>query len=248
MMQPPAPQRAMVLAAGLGTRMRPLTLHRPKPLVEVAGKPLLSYVLAPLFAASLERIVINAHHLAAQIHDWVAALGSPHVVVSDESTLLLDSGGGIKKALPLLGPAPFYVLNADSFFLDTQTRNLDRMAQAWDPARMDCLLLLSTFEQATGFDGAGDFMMDTEGRLAFRGDHPQAPFIYAGCAILKPDLFKDQPEGPFSLSVVFRQAAARHRLFGLPLKGHWLHVGTVEAISAAEAVLQTHPDPHDRGG
>lgn len=233
------PHRAMVLAAGLGTRMRPLTLYRPKPLVEVAGKVLLAHVLDPLLEASLDRIVINAHHLAPQIHAWVDALASPHLIVSDESALLLDSGGGIKKALPLLGSDPFYVLNADSFFVETQARNLDRLAAFWDPARMDILLLLATFEQATGFDGAGDFTMDAQGRLTFRGDEPKAPFIYAGCAIVKPDLFADQPDGPFSLSVLFRQAAAHNRLFGLPLHGAWLHVGTVAAITEAEHVLKS---------
>jgi MurNAc alpha-1-phosphate uridylyltransferase len=232
-----SPHSAMVLAAGLGTRMRPLTLHTPKPLVTVGGKALLTYVLDPLFKSSLNRIVINAHHLAGQIHDWVENLSAPSVVVSDESDCLMDSGGGIKKALPLLGSDPFYVLNADSFWIEKDSRTLERMAQMWDRTQMDLLLLLATHEQATGYDGAGDFTKDGQGRLSFRGDRPTAPFIYAGCALVKPELFASMPDDPFSLSVLFRQAAEKGRLSGLVLDGAWMHVGTVAAIAETEKHL-----------
>ena len=237
MTQHAVPRSAMVLAAGLGTRMRPLTLHTPKPLVEVAGQPLIAHVLAPVFKAPLDRIVINAHHLAGQIHDWVAQCASPRLIVSDESACLMDSGGGIKKALPLLGTDPFYVLNADSFWVERETDNLSRMAQVWDPELMDLLLLLATPDQATGYDGAGDFFMDAHNRLQFRGTHPSAPLIYAGCAIVKADLFSSMPDDPFSLSVLFRQAAEKGRLCGLVLDGAWMHVGTVAAIAETEKHL-----------
>jgi len=233
------PQSAMVLAAGLGTRMRPLTLTTPKPLVRVAGKPLLTHVLHPLFGATLSRIVINAHHLSDQMQAYIKALGNPSVVLSDESEALLDSGGGIKKALPLLGPDPFYVLNADSFWIDGPDPNIKRLADQWDPARMDILLLLATRNQSTGYDGAGDFTMTPDGSLRFRGDEPTAPYIYAGCGILKPGLFEHKPDGPFSLSLLFRQAAAENRLCGLVLDGAWMHVGTVAAITETEQRLKS---------
>lgn len=233
------PQKAMVLAAGLGTRMRPLTLTTPKPLVNVAGEALLTHVLHPLFGAVLSRIVINAHHLADQMQAYVKALANPCVVLSDESDQLLDSGGGIKKALPLLGPDPFYVLNADSFWIDGSEPNMQRLADYWDPARMDILLLLATRDQSTGYDGAGDFTMSPEGYLHFRGDEPRAPYIYAGCGILKPSLFEHTPDGPFSLSRLFRHAASQNRLCGLVLDGAWMHVGTVAAITETEQRLKT---------
>lgn len=233
------PQTAMVLAAGLGTRMRPLTLTTPKPLVRVAGQPLLTHVLHPLLGAALSRIVINAHHLADQMQAYVEALANPSVVVSDESETLLDSGGGIKKALPLLGSDPFYVLNADSFWVDGTEPNVQRLAKHWNPARMDILLLLATRDQSSGYEGAGDFTMTLDGCLNFRGDAPAAPYIYAGCGILKPDLFAHTPDGPFSLSMLFRQAASQNRLCGLVLDGAWMHVGTVAAITETEQRLKT---------
>ena len=231
------PHSAMVLAAGLGTRMRPLTLTTPKPLVPVADKPLLAHVLRPLFEARLPRIVINVHHLAEQMHAYIESLAAPSVLVSDESDALLDSGGGIKKALPLLGADPFYILNADSFWLDGPHANLQRLAEHWQPAAMDLLLLIATPSQATGYDGSGDFTMTQDGRLTFRDKNHTAPFIYAGCGIIKADLFDAMPDSPFSLSLLFRQAASRGRLYGLVLDGLWMHVGTIPAIAEAEQRL-----------
>lgn len=237
---PQAPRHAMVLAAGLGTRMRPLTLHMPKPLVPVAGKPLLSYVLHPLLRASLTRIVINAHHCADQMLAYVKNLNNPILHLSDESAQLMDSGGGVKKALPLLGQDPFYCLNADSFWIDGHQNNLSILAQHWCPQSMDILLLLATMPQATGYDGAGDFDKDQQGRLTFRGDKDKAPFIYAGCSILKPTLFDNTPETPFSLSTLFQKAEAQGRLFGIQLDGLWMHVGTVAAIADTETQMRIH--------
>ena len=160
-------------------------------------------------------------------------------MLSDESACLLDSGGGIKKALPLLGSDPFYILNADSFWIDGAQANLQRLADFWSPDRMDILLVLATPPQATGFEGAGDFTMEPDGRLVFRGNKDAAPFIYAGCGIIKPDLFNNTPDGPFSLSTLFRNAAANGRLFGLALDGLWMHVGTMAAITETEQRLRT---------
>lgn len=236
------PRRAMVLAAGLGTRMRPLTFKKPKPLVEVGGRTLIDHLLAPLATAGMELVVVNMHHLAEQIEahlaDHVAGRTAPLVLLSDERQHLLDSGGGLKKALPHLGPDAFFVLNADSFWIDGPRSNLLRLAEFWDPQQMDILLMVANGAQATGYEGMGDFTMAQDGRLSWRGERQVAPFIYAGVAIIKPDLFKDCPEGPFSLTRLFREAQSKQTLFGLRLDGAWLHVGTPEAIGWAEAKLQ----------
>lgn len=228
------PQAAMILAAGLGLRMRPLTENKPKPLVPVAGKPLVSYVLAPLADAGLKRIVINAHHLAEQMKHFVQQNKNLPLILSDESDLLLDSGGGVKKALPQLGPDAFYILNADSFWIDGPRSNLSRMAEAWDAEQMDILLLVASGAQVTGYSGPGDFVMDAAGRLSRRPERVVAPFVYAGVGMMKPELFADTPDGPFSLNLLFNRAIERERLFGLRLDGEWLHVGTPDAIDAAE--------------
>lgn len=224
----------MVLAAGLGLRMRPLTDMTPKPLVQVAGKPLITHILEPLSRAGLKNIVVNAHYLAEQMQHFAAAWTHVPLILSDETDQLLDSGGGVKKALPHLGPDAFYVLNADSFWIDGPRSNLQRMAEAWDPTRMDILLLLASGGQVTGYSGTGDFVMDADGRLTRRPERVVAPFVYAGVAIMTPALFADTPDGPFSLNLLFNRAIAAKRLFGLRLDGEWLHVGTPDAIAAAE--------------
>jgi MurNAc alpha-1-phosphate uridylyltransferase len=228
------PESAMILAAGLGLRMRPLTETMPKPLVKVAGQPLIAHNLSALGQAGIGRVVVNTHHLSEQIRAFASRWIKPPITVSDETDRLLDSGGGIKKALPLLGTAPFFVLNADSFWIDGPRSNLARLAEAWRPETMDILLLLASHIQATGYDAQGDFMMDPDGRLIRRSERQVAPFIYAGVALMKPALFDDMPDGPFSLNRLFDRAIAAGRLFGLRLDGWWLHVGTPDAIAAAE--------------
>jgi len=232
------PRKAMVLAAGLGTRMRPLTLTTPKPLVRVAGRALIDYLLEPLARAGVETAVVNIHHLGEQIEAHVRDCHAPQIIVSDEREQLLDSGGGIKKALPHLGSEPFFVLNADSFWIDGPKSNLLRLSEFWDAQQMDIVLLLANGAQATGYEGLGDFTMAQDGRLSWRVERQVAPFIYAGVAIIKPELFADMPEGAFSLTRLFRQVQAQGRLFGLRLDGSWLHVGTPEAIGLAEARLE----------
>ncbi|MGV7031403.1 nucleotidyltransferase family protein [Methylobacterium symbioticum] len=234
-MSEPTITRAFVLAAGLGTRMRPVTDTRPKPLVAVAGKALLDHALDRVAEAGIGTAVVNVHYLADQIEAHLAArTGRPATEVSDERDALLETGGGVKKALGLLGEAPFVVLNSDSFWLEGPTPNLGRLIAGWDPEAMDILLLVAPTATSLGYEGAGDFVMDPEGRLERRGERAVAPFIYAGVAILKPELFADTPEGAFSLNLLFDRAITRNRLHGLRLDGQWLHVGTPEAIRAAE--------------
>ncbi len=224
-----------VLAAGLGTRMRPVTDTRPKPLVEVAGKALLDHALDRAAEAGLSEAVVNVHWLPEQIEAHLARrTGAPRITVSDEREALLETGGGIRKALPLLGDAPFVVMNSDSFWLEGPVPNLSRLVAAWDPARMDALLLVAPTTTSLGYEGAGDFVMEADGRLERRGERRIAPFIYAGVAILTPGLFAGSPEGAFSLNRLFDRAIGAGRLFGMRLDGQWLHVGTPDAIRAAE--------------
>jgi len=227
----------MVLAAGLGARMRPLTETTPKPLVEVCGQPLIDHVLDRLAAAEVETAVVNLHHLADRVADHLAGRDRPRVVLSDEREYLLETGGGIAKALPLLGPDPFYALNSDSFWIEGPKPNLDWLAASWDGERMDALLMLAPTVLAVGYNGLGDFTMDRHGRLNRRTQRQVAPFVYAGAAILAPALFNDAPEGAFSLNLLFDRAEKAGRLFGIRMDGLWLHVGTVAAISEAEQTL-----------
>ncbi|MBN9073291.1 MAG: nucleotidyltransferase family protein [Rhizobiales bacterium] len=230
------PTTAMVLAAGLGTRMRPITDTLPKPLVRVAGKALLDWSLDLLAASDVEKAVVNVHHLPDQIIDHVAGRVAPRVVVSDERDGLLDSAGGIVKALGELGPDPFYLLNADTFWIDRDIPNLDALALEWDASRMDILLMLSDLRSATGHSGGTDFLIDGAGRLSrARGD--PAGLIYAGAAILDPGLFTGKPVSPASLNAYFDAAIGKGRLFGKPLDGQWITVGTPDAIAPAEAAV-----------
>jgi MurNAc alpha-1-phosphate uridylyltransferase len=226
--------RAMLLAAGLGTRMRPLTLTRPKPLIEVAGRTLLDHVLDRLVEAGVETVVVNVHHLADQMEAHLAARSRPRLIVSDERAGLLDSGGGVKKALPILGTAPFVICNADSFWIEGPRPNIASLIEAWDPLAMDVLMLLAPTATSVGFEGKGDYRLDAQGRLARRGEREVAPFVYAGVLLIKPELFAGTPE-VFSLNRLFDGAEAAGRLHGRRLDGVWLHVGTPLAIEEAES-------------
>jgi MurNAc alpha-1-phosphate uridylyltransferase len=232
-----APKRAMVLAAGLGTRMRPFNGKLPKPLVQVGGKALLDYVLDRLAEQGVERVVVNVHHLADQIERHVAGRARPHVVISDERNELLGTGGGVVKALPELGDGPFFHINSDTIWIDGVKPNLGRLAAAFDPARMDALLLVAPTASSIGYTGRGDFSMAADGRLTRRGEREVVPFVYAGAAILTPAFLAGVPPGPSSLSPLFDRAAEAERLCGLRLEGVWMHVGTPEAIKAAEQAI-----------
>ena len=237
-MTPAPPKNAMVLAAGFGTRMRPLTDRMPKPLVRVAGKTLLDHVLDRLAEAGVERAVVNVHHFAEQMIDHLESRNDPRIVISDERGLLLDTGGGVLKALPELGEAPFFHLNADTIWIDGVKPNLARLAEAFDAARMDALLLLAPTAGSVGYSGRGDFAFAADGRLRKRAEREVAPFVYAGAAILTPALFACSPPGAFSLTTLFERAADAGRLHGLRLEGLWMHVGTPDAIAAAEAAIK----------
>ncbi|MEH2564570.1 nucleotidyltransferase family protein [Bradyrhizobium sp. AZCC 2289] len=228
------PAKAMILAAGLGVRMRPLTDHMPKPLIPVAGQPLLDHVLDKLAAAAVTEAVVNVHYLPDQIIEHVAARARPRVIISDERDLVLGTGGAVVKALPLLGPAPFFHLNADTMWIDGVRPNLARLAEAFDPERMDILLLMAPTTSSIGYAGRGDYAMLADGALRKRKEHQVVPFVYAGIAIMSPSLFADAPEGEFSLTKMFDRANEQERLFGLRLDGVWMHVGTPDAIEAAE--------------
>lgn len=234
--QRPAITRAFVLAAGLGKRMHPITATTPKPLVEVAGKALIDHALDRAAEGGIESAIVNVHWLADQMEGHLARReGAPAIVVSDERDVLLETGGGVKKALDRIGTEPFVVFNSDSFWLEGPKPNLGLLIEAWDPEAMDILLLVAPTATSLGYEGKGDFFMDPDGSLSWRGEREVAPFIYAGVAIVKPELFADTPDGPFSLTLLFGRAADKGRLHGLRLDGQWLHVGTPEAVAAAEA-------------
>jgi N-acetyl-alpha-D-muramate 1-phosphate uridylyltransferase len=233
-----APRRAMVLAAGRGTRMQPLTDKIPKPMVAVAGKPLIDHVLDRLAQTGVERAVVNVHYLADQLIRHLAPRTRPKVAISDERGLLLGTGGGVKKALPELGDAPFFHINSDTIWIDGVKPNLARLADVFDPSTMDGLLLLAPTAGSVGYAGRGDFAMAPDGRLRQRAEQEIAPFVYAGAAILSPALFAGTPSGEFSLTTLFDRAAGAGRLHGLRLEGLWMHVGTPDAVAAAEAAIR----------
>ncbi len=230
-------RRAMVLAAGLGKRMRPLTERIPKPLVEIAGKALIDHALDRLADAGIPEAVVNVHYLAEQLEAHLYTRTAPKIVISDERKELLETAGGIKKALPLLAPdgaSPFLIVNSDELWIERAHPNIPRLIETWRPDDMDILLLLASDTASIGYHGKGDFTMDSLGRLSRRVEGKMAPFIYAGVAIVNPTLFADIPEGPVSMNLLFDRAIAAHRLYGFRLDGLWLHVGTVEAIAEAE--------------
>jgi N-acetyl-alpha-D-muramate 1-phosphate uridylyltransferase len=231
------PNRAIVLAAGLGTRMRPYNGQIPKPLVAIGGKSLIDYALDRLAEAGVERAVVNVHHLADAVEQHVTKRAHPQIVISDERAELLGTGGGVAKALPQLGSAPFFLINSDTVWLDGVKPNVARLAAAFEPAIMDALLLLAPTADSIGYAGRGDFAMLPDGRLRRRGEREVVPFVYAGAAILAPALFVGAPAGAFPLTLLFDRAGAKGRLFGLRLEGLWMHVGTPEAVAAAEAAL-----------
>ena len=231
------PKRAMILAAGLGKRMRPITVTMPKPLIEIGGRALIDHGLDALERAGVEQVVVNVHYLADQMQSHLGRRRRPTIAISDERGRLLDTGGGIAKALPALGDKPFYLLNSDSFWIEGARPNLDWLASAWREHDMDALLLVAATVRSVGYHGRGDFRMDPAGRLVRRAERDVAPFAYAGAAILHPRLFEGAPVGAFSLNRLFDKAAEEKRLFGVRLDGLWLHIGAPEAIGEAELTI-----------
>jgi MurNAc alpha-1-phosphate uridylyltransferase len=235
---PGTPVNAMVLAAGLGRRMLPITAETPKPLVEVGGKALIDHALDRLADAGVRTAVVNVHHLAGQIVTHLSHRRKPRIRISDEREKLLETGGGVVRALPMLGRDPFFLLNSDSFWTERKTSNLARLAANWDGDVMDALLMLAPVEDTVGYDGPGDFVMDHQSRLSPRPAFETAPFVYTGVAIIDPAaMFADAPSGPFSLNLLIDRVSRSGRLFGLRMSGTFFHVGTPTAVAEAERLL-----------
>jgi N-acetyl-alpha-D-muramate 1-phosphate uridylyltransferase len=237
------PHTAMVLAAGLGTRMRSLDPARPKPLVRLGGRALIDHVLDRLAAAGIETAVINVHYKADEIEAHLQTRTHPRTRISDERALLLDTGGGVRHAFEngRLGSDPFLVHNSDSVWIETTTCNLGRLREAWDEARMDCLMLLADPRTSLGYDGRGDFDLDTDGLVSRPRLGTAAAFVFAGVSIMHPRLLDAAPAGRFSLNLVWDQALARHRVRGIVLDGTWMHVGDPIAHAEAERRLAAAP-------
>ncbi len=231
------PKTAMMLAAGLGKRMRPLTDHLPKPLVKVGGKSLIDWTLDQLAAAGVPRAVVNVHHHAPLMSKHVLARQSPAIIISDETERLLDTGGGVVKALPLLGDEAFFVFNCDAIIKDGATPMLERLAAWWDPAKLDVLMLVTPIATSHGFDGPGDFFVDADGVMTRRGSQPSAPFVYAGAYILHPRALAQEGTEPFSMNKIWDRAIQAQRMRAIVHDGPWYHVGTPQAVTATEALL-----------
>lgn len=232
-----ASDTAMVLAAGLGKRMRPLTASQPKPLVRVAGKPLIDHALNRLVEAGVAKAVVNVHYLADALEAHLRARKEPAITVSDERKQLLETGGGMLKALPQL-PDPFFSLNADNIWLEGPRSAFHDLSARWDPAQMDALLLLVPHARAMNFAGQGDFHMDALGRLRRRQQGRVAPFIFTGIQLVSHRLLRDAPDGPFSTNLLWNRAIEEGRLYGISFTGQWFEVGTPEAIAPTEAALR----------
>ncbi len=237
-----APTRAMIMAAGLGTRMAPLTRERPKPLIELRGKPLIDYAIDRLTKAGITTIVVNVHYLAdmviAHIERKRARMPNIRIEISDERNVILDTGGGIAHALHHFGNEPFFTHNSDSLWVEGMGSALERMKARWNPATMDALMLVAPTVMAIGYDGRGDFTMDALGVLRRRDEMKLAPFVWTGVQIVHPRLFEGAPKGPFSINTLWDRAIERERLFGLRLDGVWIHVGTPQGLEEAEGFLR----------
>lgn len=228
--------QAMVLAAGEGRRLRPLTEHTPKPLIQLGGKAMLDHVLDGLAAVGVTRCVVNTHHLADQIQAHVKKRPYPEIIISHEPDLL-DTGGGITKALPYFGGEPFFVVNADIWWRDKRHSCLRQLNALWDSARMDALLLLAPVKTAIGYEGAGDYFLFPDGHVRYRGDAPTAPYVFSGIRILHPRLLTGQEVRPFSIMPFFHKAERQGRLYGMAHEGDWGDMGTWEGLRAIEEAI-----------
>jgi MurNAc alpha-1-phosphate uridylyltransferase len=228
---------AMVLAAGLGTRMAPANGVLPKPLLPLGGKALIDHVLDRHVEAGIGRAVVNVHHKADLVEAHLKGRRAPRIEISDERDRLLDTGGGVKRALPRLGAGPFLIHNSDSVWIEGVGSNLGRLLEAWDDERMDCLMLLALASQSLGYQGRGDFAFEADGRIRRRLEQEIVPFAFTGVSLAHPRLFDGSPDGAFSLNAVWDRAMAAGRAFGLRMEGTWMHVGTPDALAQAEQRL-----------
>ncbi len=232
-----APTRAMIMAAGLGTRMRPLTSDLPKPLVRVAGKPLIDHVMDRLIAAGVKTFVVNVHYQADKLKAHLAARKDVEIVISDETESIMDSGGGVAKALPHFRGEPFFHANSDTLWVEGTRPALERLKSRWNTETMDGLMLLAPTVNTVCYDGRGDFLMDAEGRISRVGEQRIAPFVWTGVEILHPRLFAGAPGGKFSINPLWDKAIGHGRLFGVRLDGVWMHIDRPSAIAEAEKYL-----------
>jgi MurNAc alpha-1-phosphate uridylyltransferase len=232
-----SPEKAFVFAAGFGTRMRPLTLTLPKPLVRVGGKTMLDHMLDRLAESGVNETIVNVHWLADQVEAAIQHRLSPLVAISDERSLLLDQAGGIVKVLDKFEGKPFFICNTDALWINSPTPQIARLRDHWDSERMDVLLLLANRAESLGVEGRGDFFVHSSGALSRPGPDEEAPFTYAGVGVIKSSLFANRAVEPLKLAPYFFEAAARGRLYGLVLQGRWLHVGTIDMIEQAEAAF-----------
>ena len=230
-------ETAMVLSAGLGTRMAAANGKLPKPLIPLKGRALIDRVLDRIAAAGIARAVVNVHHEADLIERHLKGRQAPRIEFSDERAARLDTGGGVKKALPRLGRSPFLIHNADSVWIESVGSNLARLRDSWDDARMDCLMMLAPTSLSYGYQGRGDFALDSDGRIRRRSEQEMVPFAFAGVSIADPRLFQDSPDGAFSLNLLWSRAIAAGRAWGVRMDGLWMHVGTPEALAQAEQCL-----------
>jgi MurNAc alpha-1-phosphate uridylyltransferase len=232
------PTRAMIMAAGLGTRMRPLTNDRPKPMVKVAGKPLIDHAIDRLVAAGVTTIAVNVHYRAELLKEHLKRRSDGvKIYVSEETDELLGTGGGVVRAMHFFEEEPFFIHNSDSIWIEGFGNALDRMIVRWNPDEMDALLLMASLVSTIGYEGSGDFMMDSDGRLARVLEARVSPFAFPGVQIVHPRLFTNPPKGAFSTNVVWDRAIEKGRLFGIRLDGTWMHIGTAEALVESEAFL-----------
>lgn len=233
------PQTAMIMAAGLGKRMRPLTATKPKPLIEVAGQSLLDHVLERLKAAGVRKVIVNVHYLADAVEAHLATRSHGlEVVISDERKLLMETGGGLVQAEPLIDSDPFLAINSDNLWIDGPADTLKLLASHWDDERMDALLLLVPLARAENHKGMGDFHMGRDGRLRRRDKSRVAPFVFTGIQMISKRLLRDAPDGPFSTNVLWTRAIEEGRCFGAVHQGLWFDVGTPKSISMTEATLE----------
>lgn len=228
------PTKAMVLAAGLGKRMRPLTNDIPKPMVAFQKRPLIDHVLDRLAAVGVTEAVVNVHYQPEPLERHLKHRKFPKIKISDERDALLDTGGSVVRALPLLGNEPFVIHNSDSVWAEGVGSNLTRLFAAWDDGLMDSLLLMALGSHSLGYDGHGDFTMDADGKLHRREESREAPFVFTGVSIAHPRMFKDAPAGAFSLNALWDRAIEQQRLYGIRLEGTWMHIGTPQALADAE--------------
>ncbi len=232
--------KAMILAAGLGRRLQPITINTPKPLVMVAGKPIIDYAIDHFVKAGLERLVVNVHYLAEQVIEYLDDRDDIEIIVSDETNQILDTGGGIKKALPFLGNKPFFACNSDIIWHDKYEEALEGLLSGWKDNNMDALLLLKPTDSAFGYNGKGDFFIEPNGMVTRKKAGESAPFVFAGLQLIKPYIFEEYPEEPFSLNKVFDKLLSSERLFGFVYSGNWLHIGDIDGLEIAENYFGGH--------